>query len=179
MMKYILTRDDILAQLATCPPLVEGFAELDLQLQNNGFDLTLRTVAAFASSGQIALDNNERVLPQTEELDFGDDGLLALAPGQYRITYNEIVNLPKNIVALGFPRSSLLRCGADMRSAVWDAGYSGRSESLLIVHNPHGLRLMRCARILQLVFFQLSKDSDGYCGNYQNENIYPPPNNVS
>jgi len=159
-----------MARLNTSPPLIEEYLERDLQLQNNGFDLTLRTVASFASAGQLALNNDERVLPQTEEMGFGGDDLLYLAPGQYRIVYNEIVHLPKDIVAFGFPRSSLLRCGADMRTAVWDAGYSGRSESLLVVHNPHGLRLKRHARLLQLVFLQLSHSSDGYNGGYQNEN---------
>ena len=170
-MAAVLTHNDILARLATTSPLVEDFLAQDLQLQNNGFDLTLRTVASFDSPGQLALDNDERVLPHTQELVFGADGFLFLAPGQYRIVYNEIVHLPKDIIAFGFPRSSLLRCGADIRSAVWDAGYSGRSESLLVVHNIHGLRLKRHARILQLVFLQLSQDSRGYHGGYQNENV--------
>ncbi len=172
-MDSVLTHNDILARLDARPPLIEGFLDLNLQLQNNGFDLTLRSVASFASPGQLALGNNERILPQTQELEYGTGETLGLSPGQYRITYNEIVHLPKNIIALGFPRSSLLRCGADIRSAVWDAGYSGRSESLLVIHNPHGLHLKRCARLLQLVFFQLSGDSDGYQGYYQNENTKP------
>ncbi|MCL2150403.1 MAG: deoxyuridine 5'-triphosphate nucleotidohydrolase [Dehalococcoidia bacterium] len=169
-MNFILTHKDILARLASCPPLVEGYLNLELQMQNNGFDITLRTAATFTSPGQLALDNNERTLPHLLELEFGEDELLTLPPGQYRIVYNEIVHLPKDVIAFGFPRSSLLRCGADMRTAVWDAGYSGRSESLLVVHNPHGLRLKRQARLLQLVFLQLGEESDGYHGAYQNEN---------
>jgi len=170
-MNSVLTRSDILARLEANEPLIEDFPSLELQLQNNGFDLTLRTVSGFTSQGQLALGNDERLLPNIEELEFDQDGLLALAPGQYRITYSEIVHLPKDIAALGFPRSSLLRCGADIRTAVWDAGYSGRSESLLVVHNPHGVRLKRQARVMQLVFFRLSQDSPGYDGYYQNENI--------
>jgi dUTP pyrophosphatase len=95
---------------------------------------------------------------------------MKLAPGQYRVIYNEVVHLPNDLLALGFPRSSLLRCGADLRTAVWDAGYSGRSESLLVVHNPHGLRLKRNARILQLVFFTIDSETEGYRGMYQGEN---------
>ena len=166
----VLTRKDILARLEDKPPMIEDFLELRLQLQNNGFDLTLRSVAAFVSLGQLALDNDERVLPDTRNLEFGADDYLQLAPGQYRVVYNEVVHLPKDIIALGFPRSSLLRCGVDLRTAVWDAGYSGRSESLLVVHNPHGLRLKHDARILQLVFMALSTGSEGYSGRYQGEN---------
>lgn len=166
----VLTREEILARLETKPPLVEEFLELRLQLQNNGFDFTLRSVAAFTSLGQLAMDNAERVLPQTTALEFDSGEYLQLAPGQYRIIYNEVVHLPNNLLALGFPRSSLLRCGADMRTAVWDAGYSGRSESLLVVHNQHGLRLKRNARLLQLVFFTLGSETEGYRGMYQGEN---------
>lgn len=166
----IMTRKEIMARLEGKPPLVEDFLELRVQVQNNGFDFTLRSVASFSSLGQIALDNDERILPQTSALDFGADDYIQLAPGQYRIIYNEIVHLPNDVMALGFPRSSLLRCGADIRTAVWDAGYSGRSESLLIVHNPHGLRLKRDARVMQLVFMHLGDTSEGYQGRYQGEN---------
>jgi dUTP pyrophosphatase len=166
----ILTSKDILVHLEDKPPLIEDFVELRLQLQNNGFDLTLRSVASFSSLGQLALDTVERVLPQTTALEFGADGYLLLPTGQYRVVYNEIVHLPNDIVAFGFPRSSLLRCGADIRTAVWDAGYAGRSESLLVVHNPHGLRLKHNARILQLVFMGLGAASEGYRGDFQGEN---------
>jgi len=166
----ILTRREIMTRMENKPPLVEDFLELRLQLQNNGFDLTLRSVASFSSLGQLALDNEERILPETASLEFGSDDFVLLPPGQYRIVYNEIVHLPNDILAFGFPRSSLLRCGADIRTAVWDAGYSGRSESLLLVHNSHGLRLKHDARIMQLVFMRLDEISEGYKGRYLGEN---------
>ncbi len=98
-------------------------------------------------------------------------GYIELTPGAYSITYNEIVNLPADLTALGQPRSSLLRCGVDVGTAVWDAGYSGRSQSLLTVHNPLGFRLERNARILQLIFFRLSGKTSGYQGKYRGENV--------
>ena len=104
-------------------------------------------------------------------LDFDGDGFLNLAAGVYMVTYNEIVHLPKNIMALGRPRSSLLRCGVNVGTAVWDAGYEGRSQSLLMVHNPKGFRVQQNARITQLVFMELTGESEGYNGVYQRENI--------
>ncbi|MEZ4496947.1 MAG: deoxyuridine 5'-triphosphate nucleotidohydrolase, partial [Thermomicrobiales bacterium] len=69
------------------------------------------------------------------------------------------------------PRSSIARSGAAIHTAVWDAGYSGRSTSLLHVINPDGLRLQRNARVTQLVFMTLSETTEhGYAGIYQNEN---------
>jgi dUTP pyrophosphatase len=81
--------------------------------------------------------------------------------------------MPSDIMALGRPRSSLLRCGVDIGTAVWDAGYSGRSQSLLTVHNPAGFRVQRNARVMQLVFFRLNTETPGYNGKYQRENIAP------
>jgi dUTP pyrophosphatase len=104
-------------------------------------------------------------------LTFDKNGFIRLTPGIYSITYNEIVNLPKNVMALATPRSSLLRCGVTVNTAVWDAGYSGRSESLLVVYNPDGFELQKDARVVQLVFFRLSGETDGYNGTYQRENI--------
>ena len=96
---------------------------------------------------------------------------IELIPGAYVITYNEIVHLPRNVMALSAPRSSLLRCGVAVHNAVWDAGYSGRAQSLLVVYNQSGFRLQRNARVVQLVFFRLTQETDGYQGVYQRENI--------
>ncbi|MBN1692684.1 MAG: deoxyuridine 5'-triphosphate nucleotidohydrolase [Dehalococcoidales bacterium] len=167
----VLSGSDIRRLLKNSPPLVEGWLNLDEQVQANGFDLTLREVAAMQSGGTIAVSNNERVLADLSPLAFGADGFIELTPGVYMVTYNEIVHLPKNIMALGRPRSSLLRCGVNLGTAVWDAGYEGRSQSLLTVHNPRGFRVQQNARITQLVFMELTGDSEGYNGVYQGENI--------
>ena len=56
-------------------------------------------------------------------LDFDADGFVTLTPGPYQIVYNEIVDLPNDLMALGRPRSSLCRCGVTIHTAIWDAGY--------------------------------------------------------
>lgn len=166
----ILSRQDILALIQANPPLVECYLDMEAQLQTNGFDLSLRSVSRLTSCGKLALDNKNRVISTQEKMEFGAGGVMHLGPGSYSIIYNEIVHLPKDIMALGLSRSSLLRCGASLHTAVWDAGYSGRSESLLVVHNPLGLDLEKDARVLQLVFSKLTGKSQGYQGRYQGEN---------
>jgi dUTP pyrophosphatase len=60
--------------------------------------------------------------------------------------------------------------GCHVPTAVWDAGYEGRGEGLLVVNNPAGLRLQRGARIAQLVVFRLNETAlEGYAGQYQHE----------
>ena len=170
-MAAILSKQDILRLLKQQPPLIEDYINLEEQVQPNGFDLTLREVALLQSSGKIATSDNQRVVSDLAPLVFDGLGFIDLVSGAYIVTYNEIVHLPKNVMALARPRSSLLRCGVTVNTAVWDAGYSGRSQSLMVVYNPQGFRLQRNARIVQLVFLQLTGETEGYRGTYQGENI--------
>ncbi len=169
-MAAILSKPEIQRFLKQKPPLVEGYINLE-QVQPNGFDLTLCEVALLQSSGRITVKDSQRLVADLAPLMFDGLGFIDLVAGTYIITYNEIINLPKNIMALGRPRSSLLRCGVTIGTAVWDAGYRGRSQSLMVVHNPLGLRLERNARVLQLIFFKLTEETEGYQGVYQGENI--------
>ncbi len=170
-MTAILSRQDIQRLVQQQPPLVEGGINLEEQVQPNGIDFTLREVALLQSSGKIAVEDSQRLVSSLAPLVFDGMGFIDLMPGVYVITYNEVVHLPTNIMALATPRSSLLRCGVTVNTAVWDAGYSGRSQSLMVVYNPQGFRLQRNARIVQLIFLRLTEETEGYHGAYQQENI--------
>lgn len=170
----VLSSQQIRAMLTDAPPLVAGFLSVDEQLQANGFDLTLESIAAFTGAGRIGVDNSDRVLAGTEEAAFDADGWTHLEPGVYAVRLNETVALPRNVMALAKPRSSLLRNGAAAHNAVWDAGYTGRSQIQLAVYNPHGLTLARNARIVQMVFFTLDDATEApYAGIYQGEATTP------
>jgi dUTP pyrophosphatase len=154
------------------PPLIRSYRDLDSQIQPNGFDLTLESVAIHRGAGAVGHANVDRVLPDLEPVDFDQRGWVDLQPGIYHITYNEIVALPLSVMALGRPRSTLNRIGATIHTAVWDAGYEGRSTSLLAVMNSNGVQLQRDARVMQLVFFAIGEPpGKGYAGIYQGENV--------
>ena len=170
-MAAVLSKQDIHRLIQQDPSLVEGYINLEEQLQPNGIDITLREIALLQSSGRIAVADSQRLVSNLAPLVFDGLGFIDLPPGAYIITHNEIVNLPNNVMALARPRSSLLRCGVTVNTAVWDAGYSGRSQSLLVVYNPQGFRLQKNARIMQLIFLRLTQETEGYQGTYQGENI--------
>jgi dUTP pyrophosphatase len=170
-MTTVLSRQDILRLINNEPPLIEGYRDLDSQVQPNGIDFTVREVAMPQTMGRITVDNSQRLVSELAPLVFDGLGYLELMAGAYIVTYNEIVHLPKNIMALAQPRSSLLRSGVTVYGAVWDAGYSGRSQSMMVVFNPRGFRLQKDAAIVQLVFMRLTGDTEGYSGVYQGENI--------
>ena len=163
----VLSREDLRAALAADPPLVEDIDQT-LQLQPNGIDIRVERVERLTSRAALGVD--ERVPAERSELVPDAEGWWGLDPGAYVIRYLERVNLPNDVMAFARPRSSLLRSGVAIHTAVWDAGYSGQGEGLLSVLNPAGYRLQRGARVVQLVFVRLgSATAEGYAGAYQDE----------
>lgn len=164
-----LSREELRIALAAQPPLVEGI-DPATQLQPNGIDLRVDRVQRLTSPGLLGAATSLREPAAREELLPDADGWWDLHQGSYVIGYAEKVNLPADLMALARPRSTLLRSGVAIHTAVWDAGYSGRGEGLLSVLNPKGYRLQRGAAVLQLVFLRLGiATALGYQGKYQGE----------
>jgi dUTP pyrophosphatase len=166
----VLSDKEITKLMSATPALLEHLVDKSIQLQPAGVDLTLRDIFGFTTAGTIDFSNKQRVISKSRRISF-KGGFALLKQGAYKVVYNEVVHIPHDCIALAFPRSSLLRCGAFLHCAVWDPGYSGRSESLLIVSNPHGIKLAKNARLAQLVFIKLSKKPGSqYRGRYLAEN---------
>ncbi len=165
----MLSREELRAALAADPPLVEGIDQ-QMQLQPNGIDLRIDRVQRLTSPALLGAAPNLREPAAREDVQPDVDGWWDLHAGSYVIGYAEKVNLPPDLMAFARPRSSLLRSGVAIHTAVWDAGYSGRGEGLLSVMNPKGYRVQRGAAVLQLVFLRLGiPTSEGYRGKYQGE----------
>ncbi|HEX7445024.1 MAG TPA: deoxyuridine 5'-triphosphate nucleotidohydrolase [Methanothrix sp.] len=152
--------------------LVESMIDPETQTQMCGMELTLQKIERFITAGAVAFDNKERKLPETEIVNFDESSWIELSAGAYLVTFNEVVNIPGDVAAIARARSTLLRCGATLETALWDPGYRGRSQSLLVVYNPRGLKLKKNARLMQLIFLRLEKEAEKlYSGKYQGENI--------
>jgi dUTP pyrophosphatase len=153
--------------------LIEGYINLDVQLTPNGFDLTVSKIFAFDKAGSLDFSNKERVVPEGEEITTEKKkpedkfGWWNLKKGIYKIRTNETVNLPKDLVALAFSRTSLLRMAAFTHHGVWDAGFSGRGEFILSVENPKGIEIKQNARLAQLIFLNVN-ETEEYQGIYKN-----------
>lgn len=154
--------------------LIEDYVDLAVQLTPNGIDLTCGGIFKFTGSGALDFSNNERKLPVGKEIllkkkNVKDKfGWWKLKAGTYKVKTNETVNLPNDLVALAFTRTSLLRMGAFTQHGVWDAGFRGKGEFVLVVANPAGISIKENARIAQLVFMVINKTAKGYNGIYQN-----------
>jgi dUTP pyrophosphatase len=166
----MLSRRVLMKMLENSPPLVEGLLNKEKQVQQTGIDFTLSAVMRFKTGGQVDFDNSERKLPEMEEV-LPNGEWFTLSQGAYKVRFNEIVHIPTNLMGIARPRSTLLRCGATMNTALWDPGYEGRSESMMTVMNPNGIRLKKNAKIMQMVFLTLQEATESYSGKYQRENI--------
>ncbi len=156
----------------------------ELQLQQAGFDLTVAKVEHIDlhvpvlrnNFAVLDLDNSERRLPAASVMEWPESDFLELpvsthgVPGAYLVTYNETITVPPDCAGMVLPRSSLMRCGAVLHSALWDPGYSGKGQGLLVVY--HSLKLYRNARIAQFVLWRMEEPAAKlYDGQYQGENL--------
>lgn len=151
--------------------IINGLIEPEKQVQPCGVDLTVSKIEMYKSEGVIDFDNSQRKLPRLEESGTFR-GAWHLTPGAYLITLNEIVSVPSDCMGIARPRSSLLRMGATIESSVWDPGYVGKSQCMLVVHNQRGIVVHPNAKLLQIVFLKLDKESEKlYNGVYQREGL--------
>lgn len=168
----MLNREEI-RNLIKNKKLIDCFIDLEIQLTPDGFDLTVEKIFSFESKGLLDFSNKERVISKEKELKSTKNkrkeqyGWWNLKEGVYKVRTNEIVNLPKNLVGLSFPRSSLLRMGGFVHTGVWDAGFNGKGEFILSIGN-NGLKIKQNARIAQLVFLKMNETKKGYEGVYKN-----------
>lgn len=168
----MLNREEI-NKLIKEKKLLEGYIDLDVQLTPNGFDLTVASVFAFDAAGAVDFSNQERLLPAGGELRVEKKnpqdkfGWWHLEKGAYKIRTNETINLPNDLTAIAFSRSTLLRMGAFTQHGVWDAGFQGKGEFILVVENPRGIRLKENARLAQLVFLPMTHTARGYEGIFK------------
>ncbi|MCK5287699.1 MAG: deoxyuridine 5'-triphosphate nucleotidohydrolase [Candidatus Omnitrophica bacterium] len=164
-----------ISQLIEKKSLIENSINLEKQLTPNGFDLTVGQIFEFDSCGALDFSNSERVVPECKQIlaekNNPEDrfGWWNLKKGVYKIKTNEIVNLPNDLIGFGFTRTSVLRMGALTQNGVWDAGFKGKGEFILVVENQYGIKIKENARIVQLVFFKV-EETEEYNGIYKNLN---------
>ncbi len=170
----MLNREEI-EKLIKEKNLVEGCVDLEKQITPNGIDLTAASIYHWEGAGSVDFSNKERVLPEEKEilpkkLNPGDKfGWWDLARGVYKIKTNETVNMPQDLIAMATSRTTLLRMGAFTEHGIWDAGFRGKSEFMLVVENPAGIKIKQNARVAQLVFVPIQETSHSYNGIYQNK----------
>ena len=165
--------------------MVENVIDESVQIQANGFDMTLQKVEGFLAgdSGVLDFSNDKRKKPQVKLLPFTDgrfdqEERVFLRKGCYLITLDPKIRVPMDCLGRLRARSSLIRMGCGIEAGIWDAGYYGTSQVLLTVHNYAGIKLYKNARVGQMVLERIEGGNvaEGYSGVYQeNDDKESPP----
>jgi deoxycytidine triphosphate deaminase len=145
---------------------VDASADSGEQKQPAGFDVSVSKVSSYLKT-QFTLGVAKGENSNLMELPLVD-GYYQLDQGAYFVDLNEMTTIPKDAIGILLPRSTLLRNGLDVRTALFDPGYSGQPKVMLVCHRP--ARVQRFARIGQLVIIRSDREFESqYSGQYQGE----------
>ncbi|MBI4163074.1 MAG: deoxyuridine 5'-triphosphate nucleotidohydrolase [Candidatus Aenigmarchaeota archaeon] len=162
----ILGKDEI-KKMISDGKLVKNIINTDVQTQAAGIDLTVGKIFSLNGTGILDFTNEKRKLPEYQEAELKENKWV-LEPGPYNVAINEFILLPKNIMALVFPRSSAVACGLTVNTAVWDPGYEGRG--ILYINASRKVELYKNARFAQMIFLRVEGESE-YKGIFKGEDV--------
>ena len=93
-------------------------------VQPSGVDLRVKKVYRLKNGGYLGVNN--RQMPNVDIVSDKVGDKITLNPNEFVLVETmEKVNMPKNLLALILPRSSLFRCGVSLHTAVVDPGFIG------------------------------------------------------
>ena len=147
------------------------------QYQPAGIDLKLGTIMTFNNEGHdvYGLVNGEKFLPKQEELSENaikldriklETGYTLLPHIPYIAVVDKPIKIYKEYVQRYYPRSSLLRAGVDVRTAIGDSGFYGHLSFLIINHNEVPFFIKKGERFAQLVNEEVEGVINEYDGDY-------------
>jgi deoxycytidine triphosphate deaminase len=136
------------------------------QRQPAGYDVSVSKIFSYSKSS-YTLGIAKGANSELEELPISGS-YYDLDEGAYFVELNEITTIPKDAIGILLPRSTLLRNGLDVRTALFDPGYSGQPKVMLVCHRS--ARVERFARIGQLIIIKSDEEfGSSYAGSYQGE----------
>lgn len=137
----------------------------DSQIQPNGVDMRLMEV--FDVHGKATLGRDipmDFSMLRADKLDF-KASWVTLNPGRnYVVNFREEITVPPHYCAIIKPRSSMLRVGAFVTSALWDAGFTGNLGAVIRPLNKIDIEFG--ARLAQVMFLE-AEEGQLYDGRYQ------------
>lgn len=149
----------------------------DEDYQPSGMDLRLGRVFMIDDSDDFyGLADGQKYLPEHKEirpslLKNGEDDYIAgwfLQSGvPYICQVRGQIEIGKQNAQFYLPRSSLLRAGINVYTALGDLGYNGHLSFLVINHGNKPFFIGEGERFAQLIDFEVQGGSESYNGDYQ------------
>lgn len=137
-----------------------------------GWDLTVKDIKEInpgdnrlLKSGTEFDHNTYTTVPLTINPYKEDQHIWVITPGVYSLTFYQGCSLPNNIKAEIVHRSSLLRMGVEIRSAVYDPGFKVEEMgAVMIAHNP--VVIEKGSRVAQILMCETLVAQE-YAGQWQ------------
>lgn len=161
---------DKLSESVSKQKLVENLCERELtNPEGCGFDLCLGQVHKISGRGFMGLTERDSVDSELiYEFDPKKKQSIIFKPGDaYLVTTNEKVNMPGNLTAAMWLRSTLFRSGLIMSGGKIDPGYQGELSFLFYNAGPCEFEIELGARIVHIMFFEINGKTNAYRGQWQ------------
>lgn len=160
----------ILLQLVKTKKLVEGLSERELtNPEGAGFDLRLGEV--YKISGSAFLGETHRKTADIKLLQSykeGEKRVIKIKPGDfYLVKTIEKINLPVELSANIFPRTTTFRSGLFIRTASVQPGYCGELTFGLKNEGPITVTIEMGSRFVHLMFSEIKGGGSQYRGQWQ------------
>lgn len=144
--------------------LLKLFPEYSDTIQPSGIDLRMDKIYRQVGSGSLI--DNEKNLPEIEELESVDDIYTLEPKTAYSVTIEGKIEIPTGYTMLYFPRSTLLRSFISVHTAVGDPGFYGTLQFMIVNNGQYPYKIKKGERIAQAVVFPV-EGSGKYNGSYQ------------
>lgn len=161
---------DKLLRLVKEKSLVEGLCEREINNPEGcGFDLRLGKVHRI--SGETFLGIEERKTVEANlvmEYKEGEKGIYEINPGeQVLVTIIEKLNMPENLTANFWLRSTLFRSGIILSGGNIAPGYSGEISFSLYNSGKCPVKIEMGARIIHVLFYEVAGTTNLYRGQWK------------
>lgn len=142
--------------------------------QPSGLDLRVGRVFVLDDGMLAFLHEGEKRLPAQAELPLTQlheyalyDGWVLEPQRPYMFEVEPSIEIGQFNAQFYLPRSSLLRAGVNVYTALGDLGYNGHLRFLVINHRRGPFFIQRGERFAQLIDFEVRGGSESYNGDYQ------------
>lgn len=174
----VLGLDEILLRIKK-QKLIENLGARELKNPEGvGVDLRLGAVYKIIEGGAFIEANlGKRKGVKTEkiaEYKRGRQKEIIIKPGEYYLVSTvELLNTPKDLMPVIYPRTSLFRAGLLLLNSKTDPGYKGTLTMGLKNLSEFEVKLQMGARICNVVFLKIEGKTANYRGQHQGGRISP------
>lgn len=165
---------DKLLELVEKFKLVDGLCKRELtNPEGCGFDLCLGKVHKLKGKGFMGIE--ERASAESEllfEYDPKKKQSIIIKPKEsYLVTTLEKVNMPDNLTANMWLRSTMYRTGIIMSGGNIAPGYSGELSFLFFNPSECTMEIELGARIVHILFYEINGATNNYRGQWKNGRV--------